>query len=43
MVRADGPVLVDLSVAREENVYPMVPTGGPLNELVMGPDVMAPS
>ena len=43
MVRADGPVLVDLRVAREENVYPMVPTGALLHELVMGPDVMAPS
>ena len=43
MVRADGPVLVDLRVAREENVYPMVPTGAALHELVMGPDVMSPS
>lgn len=43
MVRAEGPVLVDLRVAREENVYPMVPAGAPLHELVMRPGVMAPS
>jgi acetolactate synthase-1/2/3 large subunit len=43
VVRADGPVLVDLRVTREENVYPMVPPGAPLHEVVLGPDVMAPS
>ncbi len=43
VVGVDGPVLVDLRVAREENVYPMVPTGARLHEMVMGPDVMAPS
>jgi acetolactate synthase-1/2/3 large subunit len=35
--RTDGPVLLDLRVAREENVYPMVPSGKALDELVTGP------
>ena len=43
VVGADGPVLMDLRVAREENVYPMVPAGAALHELVMGPDVVARS
>ena len=32
-----GPVLLDLRVAREENCYPMVPSGKALDELVLGP------
>jgi acetolactate synthase-1/2/3 large subunit len=43
MVGADGPALVDLRVVREENVYPMVPSGASLHELVMGPAVAASS
>ncbi|MHB1192764.1 MAG: biosynthetic-type acetolactate synthase large subunit [Longimicrobiales bacterium] len=31
---ADGPVLLDLRVAREDNVYPFVPAGTPLHEFV---------
>ena len=34
--RASGPVLVELRVAREENVYPIVPPGSALHELVAG-------
>jgi acetolactate synthase-1/2/3 large subunit len=33
----DGPVLLDLRVEREECVYPMVPSGKALDELVTGP------
>ncbi len=29
-----GPVIMDFRVAREENVYPMVPAGAPLNEMI---------
>ena len=36
VVRADGPVLVDLRLATEENVYPMVPPGAALDEMVGG-------
>jgi acetolactate synthase-1/2/3 large subunit len=35
--RADGPALLDLRVAREENVYPIVPAGAALHELVCAP------
>lgn len=33
----DGPVLIDFRVAREENVYPLVPAGAALDELVLEP------
>ncbi|MDX1492996.1 MAG: thiamine pyrophosphate-dependent enzyme, partial [Longimicrobiales bacterium] len=33
----DGPVLLDLRVTREENVYPLVPSGAALDELVLQP------
>ncbi|MCM8825053.1 MAG: thiamine pyrophosphate-dependent enzyme, partial [Candidatus Omnitrophica bacterium] len=32
----DGPVLVDCIVEPEENVYPMVPAGASLNEMIGG-------
>jgi acetolactate synthase-1/2/3 large subunit len=31
-----GPVLVEFVVPTEENVYPMVLSGSPLNQMVMG-------
>lgn len=34
---ADGPVLLDLRVDREENVFPMVPPGAALHEVVASP------
>ena len=34
----DGPVLVDIRVAREENVFPMVPAGAALSEMMTGPE-----
>ena len=33
----EGPVLLDLRVDKEENVYPMVPSGAALHEMVTGP------
>ena len=30
-----GPVLLDVRVAREENVYPMVPAGGALQDIIV--------
>ena len=34
---SDGPMLLDVRVAREENVYPIVPSGAALHELVRAP------
>lgn len=31
----DGPVVIDFVVAPEENVYPMVPAGKPINEMLL--------
>ena len=39
----EGPVLLDLRVRQEENVYPMVPTGAALHEMVTGPVEPAPA
>jgi acetolactate synthase-1/2/3 large subunit len=30
----DGPVLVDIRVAREENVFPMIPAGGGFRDMI---------
>jgi acetolactate synthase-1/2/3 large subunit len=30
-----GPVLLDVRVAREENVYPMIPAGGALEDIIL--------
>lgn len=38
----DGPVLLDFRVAREENVYPLVPAGAALHEFVAEPPVRTP-
>jgi acetolactate synthase-1/2/3 large subunit len=32
-----GPYLLDVRVSQTENVYPMVPAGGAINEMVLGP------
>jgi acetolactate synthase-1/2/3 large subunit len=31
-----GPVVVDVRVAQEENVYPMIPPGGAIHEMIVG-------
>ena len=31
----DGTVIMDFSVNREANVYPMVPAGAALNEMIL--------
>ncbi|MAR56310.1 MAG: acetolactate synthase, large subunit, biosynthetic type [Rickettsiales bacterium] len=38
MLEYKGPVICDMWVDREENVYPMIPAGAAHNELVLGPD-----
>jgi acetolactate synthase I/II/III large subunit len=36
-VEEPGPYLLDVRVSQYENVYPMVPAGGAINEMVLGP------
>jgi acetolactate synthase-1/2/3 large subunit len=33
----DGPVLCDLQVEAEENVYPMIPPGGSIANMMLQP------
>jgi acetolactate synthase-1/2/3 large subunit len=33
----DGPVLLDVRVAREENCYPMIPPGNAARDMVEAP------
>ena len=35
--RTPGPYLLNVKVAPMENVYPMVPAGGAVYEMVLGP------
>ena len=41
-VAEPGPFLLNVRVSPEENVYPMVPAGGAINEMVLGPPKPAP-
>jgi acetolactate synthase-1/2/3 large subunit len=34
----DEPYLLDVIVAAEENVYPMIPAGGSYQQIIMGPE-----
>ena len=36
-MREPGPYLLNVKVSPFENVYPMVPAGGAINEMVLGP------
>ncbi len=36
-VREPGPYLLNVKVSQTENVYPMVPAGAAINEMVLGP------
>jgi acetolactate synthase-1/2/3 large subunit len=36
-VKEPGPYLLNVKVSPFENVYPMVPAGGAINEMVLGP------
>lgn len=38
MLAIDGPVMVDMRVSKEENVYPMVPSGAAHNEMLLADD-----
>ncbi|MEX2260500.1 MAG: biosynthetic-type acetolactate synthase large subunit [Bryobacteraceae bacterium] len=41
-VNEPGPYLLNVKVSPYENVYPMVPAGGAINEMVIGPPQPAP-
>lgn len=43
MAHDEGPILVEFVVAREDNVYPMIPAGQTINELMDNPDPVIPS
>ena len=36
-VREPGPYLLNVHVVPNENVYPMVPAGGAISEMLLGP------
>jgi acetolactate synthase I/II/III large subunit len=36
MIRYDGPVIFDCLVAKHENCFPMIPSGKPHNEMLLG-------
>ena len=38
MLETAGPVLVDVRVAKEENCFPMIPSGAAHNEMLLGPN-----
>ncbi|AOX17898.1 biosynthetic-type acetolactate synthase large subunit [Kozakia baliensis] len=38
MLAHDGPVVADICVAQDENCFPMIPSGAPHNEMLLGPD-----
>ncbi len=41
MLAADGPVIVDMVVSKEENCFPMIPGGAAHNEILLGPNGQA--
>lgn len=43
MLGHDGPVLADICVAKEENCFPMIPSGAAHHEMILGPDEQADS
>ncbi len=38
MINHDGPVIFDCRVEKHENCYPMIPSGAPHNQMLMGED-----
>ena len=43
MLAEPGPVLADIRVAKEENCFPMIPSGAAHNEMLLGPNDKASS
>jgi len=40
MIATPGPVIVDCRVSQSENCYPMIPSGKPHNQMLLGPVVV---
>ena len=38
MLAVDRPVIADICVDEKENVFPMIPSGAPHNEMLLGPE-----
>jgi acetolactate synthase-1/2/3 large subunit len=38
MIAVDKPVIADICVDEKENVFPMIPSGAPHNEMLLGPE-----
>jgi len=38
MLATDGPVIADIRVEKEENCFPMIPSGAAHNEMILGPE-----
>jgi acetolactate synthase-1/2/3 large subunit len=38
MLKTDKSVIADIRVAQEESCYPMIPSGAPHNEMLLGPE-----
>ena len=38
MINTNGPVLCDINVAKEENCFPMIPSGAAHNNMLLGPN-----
>jgi acetolactate synthase-1/2/3 large subunit len=38
MIAVDRPVIADICVDEKENVFPMIPSGAPHNEMLLGPE-----
>jgi acetolactate synthase-1/2/3 large subunit len=38
MIAHPGPVIADILVAKDENCFPMIPSGAAHNEMILGPD-----
>jgi acetolactate synthase-1/2/3 large subunit len=38
MLAEPGPVIADINVAKDENCYPMIPSGAAHNEMILGPE-----
>jgi acetolactate synthase-1/2/3 large subunit len=36
MLNHDGPVIFDCLVEKHENCFPMIPSGAPHNEMILG-------
>ena len=41
MLSTPGPVIADIRVAKEENCFPMIPSGAAHNEMLLGPEDQA--